>query len=77
LVRILSELVWLHVRAPAELSPAKTGVYLLGALIAAVFCWGSVVALWFGRARLSIAVAAGTILVLLAIKVWAVHAGVL
>jgi hypothetical protein len=75
-VRILAELVWFQLRSPSELSSAKVTVYLVGALAAAVFCWASVVALWFGRARLSIAIAAGTILILLAIKAWAVRAGV-
>lgn len=77
LVRIHPELILLQVRSPRDHSRAKAGVYLVGALVAAVFSLPSVVLLWFGRTRFSIAVAADTILAPLAIKLWAVRAGVL
>jgi hypothetical protein len=77
LVRILAELIWLHRRGGGIPSAANVDVYLIGAMIAAVLCWVSVMALWIRRARLSVAVAATTIVVLLAIKFWAVRTGLL
>jgi hypothetical protein len=77
LTRILAELIWLHYRGAAGHSAPNVGVYLLAAGIDAVLCWVAVMTLWMGRPRLSVAVAATTILILLAIKVWAVRAGLL
>jgi hypothetical protein len=77
LVRILAELIWLHHRGAGNPSAPSVGVYLIGAVIAAVLCWASVMVLWIGRARLSIAITATTIVTLLAIKLWAVRAGLL
>lgn len=77
LVRILAELIWLHGRGAVEPTSARAGIFALGAMVAAAFCWVSVMSLWFNRVRLSIAVATATILLLLAIKLWAVHAGLL
>src|SRR5262245_9076630 len=72
-VRILGELIWHHHRGAGDLSTAGVDIYLIGAGIAAVLGWVSVIALWLRRVRFSIAVAAATVLVLLAIKLWAVH----
>lgn len=72
LIRILAELIWLRHRGAVDYSAPSVGVYVLGAAIASVLCFVSVMTLWMRRARFSITVAATTILILLAVKVWAV-----
>jgi hypothetical protein len=71
LVRTLGEVFRLNYVRGGGLTFADARPYVVGAVIAAVLCWMAVSLYFFRRFRLTIAVAAATVVVLLAYKLYA------
>ncbi|HEX2202341.1 MAG TPA: hypothetical protein VHG91_03545 [Longimicrobium sp.] len=71
-IRTLSEYFRLKQVQGAAFSPAAAEPYVVGGIIAAVFCWAAVLLYFARRPRGSVAVAALTVVVLFAYKLYAI-----
>jgi hypothetical protein len=54
-------------------APAVYEPYLLGALVTAISAWLAVTGFFFGRYRLAVGLAIGTVILLLVLKAWLVR----
>lgn len=71
-IRTLSEYFRLKHVQGAAFSPAAAEPYVMGGIIAAVFCWAAVLLYFARRPHGSVAVAALTVVILIAYRVHAV-----
>lgn len=73
LVRTIAEYFRLKAVGPGTPSPQVYEPYLVGALVTAVSAWIAVICFFFGRYRIAVGVAIGTVILLLVLKAWLVR----